>query len=164
MNRHRLPRWFLLCAAVGTGTWSTMAPAAFAGSPAPQFGGGPSLGSLVEPLLFVVLLTAAAFWIRRKVGRRTGSGSKGHIDIVAARQVAPHRFVQVIRVSGKDYLIGVGENIQLLSELDAPVPDALAADRRPSYPDFMQLLRDYSQRVGSGRQAKGERVKKEDGP
>lgn len=143
-------------AVVTIGMWMLTAPLAFASSAGAKLASGPSFGALVGPLLIVVLFALAAFWVRRWTARRGGSASKGRIEILAARQVAPHRFVQVIQVAGKSYLIGIGENIELLSELPVTPDELQTVVRRPTYPDFMQLLSEYSKRIGRARQSSGE--------
>ncbi|WP_041695736.1 FliO/MopB family protein [Alicyclobacillus acidocaldarius] len=83
---------------------------------------------LVVALAVILLLIAFLF---RVLGRRAGVSARGHIEVVAARQVAPNKSVQVVRVGAKLYLIGVGEDVRLLADVTDEYPhfqEALAED------------------------------------
>ncbi|WP_067931387.1 flagellar biosynthetic protein FliO [Alicyclobacillus kakegawensis] len=69
-------------------------------------------------ILALVLLTL------RWLGSKGGVPAKGAIEVLAARQIAPGRFVQVIQVENRRYLIGVGEQVSLLADVteDYPAP------------------------------------------
>lgn len=98
---------------------------------------------LVVALAVILLLIALLF---RVLGRRAGIAARGHIEVVAARQVAPNKSVQVVRVGGKLYLIGVGEDVRLLADVTDEYPrfqEGLAED-----PDgFGAALRDALDRL-----------------
>ncbi|MCL6625934.1 flagellar biosynthetic protein FliO [Alicyclobacillus shizuokensis] len=70
-------------------------------------------------ILTLVLLTL------RWLGHKGGVPARGAIEVLAARQIAPGRFVQVIQVENRRYLIGVGEQVSLLADVteDYPVPE-----------------------------------------
>lgn len=58
----------------------------------------------------------------RFLASRTHVQQRGSIHVVAARQLAPNRSVQVIEVGGRQLLIGVGEQITLLADLSEDEP------------------------------------------
>lgn len=161
MNCQIFTRYALRAAVATAAVWSAASPLVLASTATgPQFGQGPSLGALAGPLIIVVLLAAAAFWVRRLTNRRIVGVAKGRIDVVAARQVAPHRSVQVIRVGGKNYLIGVGENIELLSELpDGPL-EAEPQKNASGSLEFLQLLKDYSTKLAQRRRTPSQEEEK----
>jgi flagellar protein FliO/FliZ len=67
-------------------------------------------------LALAVIIAIAVFTIRW-LGQKTGVRQVGGIEVLAARQLAPGRFVEVIDVQGKRYLIGVGEQVTLLADV-----------------------------------------------
>ncbi|GLG00573.1 hypothetical protein Alches_06120 [Alicyclobacillus hesperidum subsp. aegles] len=69
---------------------------------------------LIVAFIVVLLLLVLLF---RFLGRRVGVVQRGSIDVLAARQLAPNRSVQVVEVGQKRYLLGVGENVQLLADV-----------------------------------------------
>ncbi len=89
---------------------------------------------LVVALAVILLLIALLF---RVLGRRAGIAARGHIEVVAVRQVAPNKSVQVVRVGGRLYLIGVGEDVRLL------------ADVTDEYPRFQEELADDPEGFGA---------------
>ncbi|WP_206830841.1 flagellar biosynthetic protein FliO [Alicyclobacillus fructus] len=83
---------------------------------------------LVIALVVILLLIVLLF---RVLGRRVAVASRGQIDVVAARQVAPNKSVQVVRVGGKLYLIGVGDDVRLLADVTDEYPDWVAEVPEP---------------------------------
>jgi flagellar protein FliO/FliZ len=84
----------------------------------------------LKVLLCLVLLIAAAVAALRWLARRGLSVPAGDmIRVVAVRPVAPGKSVQVIQVAGKQYLIGVTDQITVLAEL----PDAVDPGRAPAH-------------------------------
>ncbi|GMA59018.1 hypothetical protein GCM10025858_35210 [Alicyclobacillus sacchari] len=69
---------------------------------------------LIIAFIVVLLLLVLLF---RFLGRRVGVVQRGSIQVIAARQLAPNRSVQVVEVGKKLYLLGVGENVQLLADV-----------------------------------------------
>ncbi|SIS90437.1 MULTISPECIES: FliO/MopB family protein [Alicyclobacillus] len=116
-------------------------------------GGGWAYVQLVVALMVILLLIAVLF---RVLGRRAGVAARGHIEVVAARQLAPNKSVQVVRVGDKLYLLGVGEDVRLLAE----VTDAYPLEREPLDEDtfaevgggFGGALREALDRVRERRQ------------
>ncbi|MBF8377230.1 flagellar biosynthetic protein FliO [Alicyclobacillus mali] len=116
---HRLGRW----TAVGQ-AGSALAPAivlmmprtawAAKAEPIAASGGVWAYIQLVVALVLVLLLIAVLF---RVLGRRAGVAARGQIEVVAARQVAPNKSVQVVQVGERLFLIGVGEDVRLLADV-----------------------------------------------
>ncbi|GMA61554.1 hypothetical protein GCM10025859_19940 [Alicyclobacillus fastidiosus] len=70
--------------------------------------------NLVIALVVVVLLIVL---LVRFLAKRANVQQRGAIQVIAARQLAPNRSVQVVEVGDKRYLIGVGEDVRLLAEV-----------------------------------------------
>lgn len=98
---------------------------ASSGQAAPPFG-NPVLASLNILLVLAVVIVLVVFSIRF-LARLSQVQQKGAIQVLAARQVAPNRSVQVIDVQGRQYLIGVGDQITLLAEMTGEY-DTITAD------------------------------------
>jgi flagellar protein FliO/FliZ len=73
--------------------------------------------SLINLVLALVVVLALVIFLIRFLSKRANVQSKGSISVLAARQLAPNRSVQVIDVQGKRFLIGVGEEVTLLAEV-----------------------------------------------
>lgn len=80
--------------------------------------GNPVLTVIKLFLLLGVILALAVLSIRF-LAKKSQVAQKGTIQVLAARQVAPNKSVQVIDVQGKRYLIGVGDQITLLADVTA---------------------------------------------
>ena len=95
--------------------WAMPAPQVLAASNSavPASGAGAYV-KLIVAFIVVLLLLVLLF---RFLGRRVGVVQRGSIDVLAARQLAPNRSVQVVEVGQKRYLLGVGENVQLLADV-----------------------------------------------
>ncbi|MFB5191441.1 FliO/MopB family protein [Alicyclobacillus fastidiosus] len=70
--------------------------------------------NLVIALVVVVLLIVL---LVRFLAKRANVQQRGAIQVIAARQLAPNRSVQVVEVGDKRYLIGVGEDVRMLAEV-----------------------------------------------
>lgn len=73
-----------------------------------------SVVHMVIALAIVLLLIGV---LVRFLAKRSTVRQRGSIEILAARQLATNRSVQVIEVGEKQFLVGVGENITMLSEI-----------------------------------------------
>ncbi|GGI94666.1 hypothetical protein GCM10010885_00240 [Alicyclobacillus cellulosilyticus] len=98
--------------------------------------------NLVLSLLVVVGLILV---LARLAARAGGQGEEGPLRVVAARQIAPNRWVQVIEWGGRQYLIGVGDQVTLLAadaaqESSVDMPGA-AARPPAAWPVFAVALR-----------------------
>jgi len=111
---------------------------AFAVTNVPSFQAPSAIGVIVKLVLVLGIVIGISVFSIRFLARRTQVSSKGTIEIIAARQVAPNRSVQVIDVLGKRYLIGVGDQVSLLADLT----DMLADSDKYSEPDskFQSIL------------------------
>jgi flagellar protein FliO/FliZ len=78
---------------------------------------GNPVAIVVKLFLFLGIIIVLAVLSIRFLAKKSQVAQKGAIQVLAARQVAPNKSVQVIDVQGKRYLIGVGDQITLLSEL-----------------------------------------------
>lgn len=79
---------------------------------------GNPVATVLKLFLFLGIIVVLAVLSIRYLAKRTQVAQKGGIQVVAARQVAPNRSVQVIDVQGKRYLIGVGDQVTLLAEME----------------------------------------------
>ncbi len=81
---------------------------------------------LVVAFIVILLLMAIVF---RFLGKRVGVQQRGVIQVIAAKQLAPNRSIQVVEVGERLYLIGVGENVELLADVTDSYGDT--ADELP---------------------------------
>lgn len=97
-------------------TWYVASPTALAAdaTSAPQISWFGSMLELAFGLLVVGLLMLILF---RFVAKRTNIQQRGTIQVIAARQLAPNKSVQVVEIGEKRYLLGVGEDVRLLAEV-----------------------------------------------
>lgn len=90
-----------------------LAQAASASTPAMPTGTGAYI-KLIVAFVVILLIMVILF---RLLGKRMGIQQRGTIQVIAARQLAPNRSVQVVELGERRYLIGVGENVQLLADV-----------------------------------------------
>ncbi|MCL6631989.1 MAG: flagellar biosynthetic protein FliO [Alicyclobacillus herbarius] len=76
----------------------------------------------IRMFLALGVILALVMLSLRWLGQKGGVPAKGAIEVLAARQIAPGRFVQVIQVESKRYLIGVGEQVSLLADVTEDYP------------------------------------------
>jgi flagellar protein FliO/FliZ len=74
-------------------------------------------GAYVELLVAFVVVLLLMGILFRFLGRRVGVQQRGSIQVVAAKQIAPNKSIQVISVGHHLYLVGVGENVELLADV-----------------------------------------------
>lgn len=79
--------------------------------------------SWIQLFVSLVLILALAIFSIRFLAKRSNVALKGSIQVLAARQIAPNRSVQVIAVENKKYLIGVGNEITLLADVTDDYPN-----------------------------------------
>jgi flagellar protein FliO/FliZ len=89
---------------------------ASASTPNPSPFGNPVV-IVLKLFLFLGVIIALAVLSIRFLAKKTQVVQKGAIQVLAARQVAPNKSVQVIEIQGKRYLIGVGDQISLLADV-----------------------------------------------
>lgn len=99
------------------------------------------LGTFIQILLWLGLIIILVVFLIRFLSRKFQVQQKGSIQVLAARQLAPNRSVQVLEIQGKRYLVGVGEQVTLLADVtDDFVPVDESFDRQPFAPLFAQAL------------------------
>ncbi len=81
----------------------------------------PYVINLVVALAIVIALILLITWLLKlTIGRRFSFGSSGLLQVVASVPLGDRRFISVIRVGERYYLIGISSGeISLLSTLDA---------------------------------------------
>ncbi|MDQ0190546.1 flagellar biosynthetic protein FliO [Alicyclobacillus cycloheptanicus] len=84
---------------------------------------GNPVPAIIQLVLALILVIGGILFMIRWLARRAGVQTRGAIDVVAARQLAPNRSVQVIDVNGKRYLVGVGDQISLLADVTELFPE-----------------------------------------
>lgn len=96
-------------------------------------GGNPVWVALKLLLSLSILIVLVIFTIRF-LAKRTGVGrAQGDVQVLAARQLAPGKSVQVIETHGKRLLIGVGDQITVLAKLND------TAGQSDSFADLLSL-------------------------
>lgn len=124
----------------------TIAYAAVNASPTPNF--GTPVSSLINLFLALGVVIALAILTIKFLSKRSNVKQKGMIQIIAARQLAPNRSVQVIEFEGQRWVIGVGDNVTLLSEIHAD-EDTGEVKELPDKTSFGMLLSDALHSVRS---------------
>jgi flagellar biogenesis protein FliO len=77
--------------------------------------------SMMGSILLLVSAAGGALWLRRK-GRISVPGSRG-MEIIDRISVGPKQQIVSVRVSGREFLVGMTEHqVQLLADLSAPMP------------------------------------------
>ncbi|MCL6597355.1 MAG: flagellar biosynthetic protein FliO [Alicyclobacillus macrosporangiidus] len=84
----------------------------------------------VQLLLSLAVVLALAVVAIRYLAHRSRFSHTAAIQVLAARQVAPNRSVQVIEVHGRRYLIGVGDQVSLLADVTDHFPPAQREPQR----------------------------------
>ncbi|WAH35393.1 flagellar biosynthetic protein FliO [Alicyclobacillus dauci] len=75
-----------------------------------------AIANLVIGLVVVILLIVL---LVRFLAKRSNVQQKGTIQVLAARQLAPNRSIQIVEVGQKRLLVGVGEDVQLIADVTA---------------------------------------------
>ncbi len=92
----------------------------------PGFGSPwPSLLNLFFALTIVIILVTVLI---RFLAKRANVQQRGSISILAARQLAPNKSVQVVEVLGKRYLLGVAESVTFIADLTDGYPTVDESD------------------------------------
>lgn len=96
--------------------------------------------AIIQLVLALVLVIGGILFVIRWLARRAGVQARGAIEVLAARQVAPNRSVQVIAVRDKRFLIGVGDQVSLLADVTEDFPDGASLD-----PTVLQNAQPFAQ-------------------
>ncbi len=140
---------------VRTGLKSTAFAADTTSNSVPGFGSPwPYLFNLFFALTIVIVL---AILLIRFLAKRANIQQKGAISVLAARQLAPNRSVQVVEVQGKKYLLGIAENITLIAEVTDTfqIGSDTHEDKANESSPFRQLLLDKLANVRESYRARG---------
>lgn len=89
--------------------------------------------SIVNVLIALAVVVLLMFLLFRFLAKRTNVSQKGMIQVIAARQLAPNRSIQVVEVGDKRYLLGVGEDVQLLADVTDTYELAERNEERTSF-------------------------------
>jgi flagellar protein FliO/FliZ len=88
-----------------------------------------SLSSLSLTIGAIVLLLWIAVWALRRGLRPAAGFGAGDCAVLRSLPLGPRERLLVVRVGGKQLVVGVGTaTVSLLCELDEPLPPAAAAD------------------------------------
>lgn len=146
----RLPKRTLsasvLVGCIWTGVWTDVDDVYASTSPVSQ---PPGFGSpwpyLLNLFLALSVVVVLAIVLIRFLARRANIQQKGTISVLAARQLAPNKSIQVVEVGSKRYLLGVADEVTLIADVsdtfakeDLPVADGEADAISP----FRQMLLD----------------------
>lgn len=119
--------------------------------------GASPASSLINLFLSLAVIIVLVVFTIKYLARKTQVKQTGSIEVLAARQLAANRFVEVIEVQGKRYLVGVGDQVTLLADVTETfnVNDSTEGDAptfSQSLSDAVQAIRDkYRKEPGGGR-------------
>ncbi|EJL29884.1 flagellar biosynthetic protein FliO [Brevibacillus sp. BC25] len=88
-------------------------PAAIPGS-----GTGSMIGYLVQVIFSLGFIAVLIFLLLRFLGRRQGAQSHGPIKVISATALGNGKTLQVVMIGESLYIVGVGENVQLLRRIE----------------------------------------------
>ncbi len=112
---------------------------------------GNPVGAVVGLLVALGLILVLIVLTIRFLSSRSQVDARGGIRVLAARQIAPNRSVQVISVGHREFLIGVGEQISLLAEVSDTDLSAVSMNTPSPLPlgqAFAAALRQSRQQFG----------------
>ena len=123
-----------------------------ASSPGTAFGAGPSIWSVIRMILVLALAAAAiygAVFFIKKSTKQTAL-SDPFLKVLASSHLGSNRYVHVVHVGSKAYLVGSSDGgVNLISEVDDKetidamlLDDSRRAEQVPGkFPDFISMLR-----------------------
>ncbi|QQE80817.1 flagellar biosynthetic protein FliO [Alicyclobacillus sp. SO9] len=85
---------------------------------------GPSFSTYFKGLLWLIVIIILVIITIKFLARKTQVKQTGSIRVLAAHQLAPSKFVEVVEVQGKRYLVGVGDDVTLLADVTEDFDDA----------------------------------------
>ena len=93
-------------------------PVVFAkGSGTPSLPSDSSNGPLVGMFISMLIVIALGWLVLRLLLKRFNIKTRGDVDLIAVRQVAPNRYVGVVDVYGRKYVVGIGDTVTCLDRL-----------------------------------------------
>lgn len=111
-----------------------------------------STGSLFGSVAIMVVVIGAAWVGLRIFLKKFKVAQKGNVNILAVRQVVPNKFVGVVTVYGKNYVVGIGETISLLDQIpDEQIHgnDFETEEEKESPSDLAHLVREHLQTLSN---------------
>jgi flagellar protein FliO/FliZ len=94
---------------------------------------GNPVGAIVGLIFALLLILALIVLTIRFLASKGQVDVRGGIRILAARQIAPNRSVQIISVGHRQFLIGVGEQVSVLAEVsDSDLSESSTGTLAPS--------------------------------
>lgn len=82
-------------------------------------------------LLLVVVSIPLVLWLVKRLSQLPMSGNHAALSIQASLVVGARERIAVVRVGDRAMLVGItGQSINLLAELDGPLPEAAATPPR----------------------------------
>jgi flagellar protein FliO/FliZ len=97
---------------------------------------GNPLVTVMELILSLGLIIVLVVGLIRWLAKRTQVEQRGAIVVLAARQLAPNKSIQVVDVHGRTLVLGVGDDVTLLADLskDPAVLNSLRAQDNAAQP------------------------------
>jgi flagellar protein FliO/FliZ len=125
----------------------------------PSFGN--PLVTVVELLLSLGLIIMFIIVLIRFLASRSQVQQRGAIQVLAARQLAPNKSIQVVDIQGRTLVVGVGNDVTLLADVSNSFQDESEAAVSPTAlstePEtFGAMLADALQRLRSRNRPSGE--------
>lgn len=107
-------RLYLVFAVAGL-TFVAVTPTIFASQVTP--GLQSTATSVIDTVIALIIVLLLIGVLVRFLAKRANIQQRGAIQVVAARQLASNRSVQIVEVGSKRYLLGVGEDVTLLADV-----------------------------------------------
>lgn len=110
--------------------------------------GKSQLGSIAEVLAMIlvfVMILVAAYYVTKYFGRTmVGFKMGGNIKLIETVRIAPEKYLQIIEVTGRYFLIAVSKgNISLISELnkeDMKLSTEVGNENHTSFKEIFQKM------------------------
>lgn len=144
-------------------TTASLASAAGAGAGGSQEEGAPDVGAGIGYLIWVIValllvVGMIVLLIRWLAARNRGWGANRSLRSLGGIPLGQNKSLQVVELSGRVYVVGVGDTITLLDKIDDPeAAAAVLADMEqqasrawsaPTMTDFLKRLRNKQQASG----------------
>jgi len=116
---------------INNGKTSSNAPAGEDQQPAAIPGSEPGgmLGYLVQVIFSLGFIIVLIYGVLRFLGKKQLGQTQGPIKIISAAPLGNGKTLQVIMIGDRLYIVGVGENVQLLKEIEpGEEADVILAD------------------------------------
>jgi flagellar protein FliO/FliZ len=150
MSRGILPernlRISVLAGSIWVGVWADLDNVYASTGPVSQPPGfGSPLPYLLNLFFALAVVVVLAILLIRFLARRANVRQKGAISILAARQLAPNKSIQVVEVGDKRYLLGVADEVTLIADVSDTFRDEYspaAENQSDVVTPFRQMLLD----------------------